>query len=217
MNTSEQINEIAAALAKAQGAFQNVSKNREVVVRTKAGATYKFKYATLDAIIEMIRKPLSDNALAFVQSIDKINGSMGVDTRLYHTSGQWMQIFTPMTVDGEGNQALGSAVSYAKRYALSSLLGIASEDDDDANASDGNQVEHARDVGNGGERQLTKPQARPEYEKLVKELQAQPTVVDLEAWGARNKSRLAAMPSDWQMSLKNEYADHKTTLMESVQ
>ena len=63
------------------------------------------------------------------------------------------------------------------------------------------------------ERQLTKQQARPEYDRLLNELQAQPTVPDLEAWGKRNKPRLDAMPTDWQQSLKNEYADHKSNLM----
>lgn len=218
MQTSEQIADLAAALAKAQGQFGNVPKNREVTVKTKTGGTYKFKYATLDAIGDSIRKPLADNGLSYIQAVAKTDAGMAIDTRLMHASGQWLQTVTPMKIENDGNQAIGSAITYGRRYALSALLGIVSDDDDDSNASDGNHIEHARDVRRDApeapaERQLTKPQARPEYEKLVKELKAQPSIADLTEWGARNKSRLDAMPSDWQISLKNEYADHKASLM----
>lgn len=64
-----------------------------------------------------------------------------------------------------------------------------------------------------GERQLSKAQARPEYDKLVKEMEACQSTVELEQWGARNKPRLSAMPDDWQQSLRNEYADHKANLI----
>jgi hypothetical protein len=59
---------------------------------------------------------------------------------------------------------------------------------------------------------MTKQQARPEYDKLVKELQQQQSASELAAWGKQNKPRLDAMPEDWQMSLKNEYSEHKHAL-----
>lgn len=62
------------------------------------------------------------------------------------------------------------------------------------------------------ERKLTKPQARPEYDKLVKEFKAIQDVNDLKIWGTRNKPRLDAMPEDWQVSLRDEYTSHKATL-----
>lgn len=62
-------------------------------------------------------------------------------------------------------------------------------------------------------RKMTKEQARPEYDALVKELQAIQDPNALALWGERNKARLSAMPSDWQQSLRNEYADHKASLI----
>ena len=219
MQTSESIADLATALAKAQGQFGNVQKNREVTVKTKTGGTYKFKYATLDAIGDAIRKPLADNGLSYIQAVAKTDSGMAIDTRLMHASGQWLQTVTPMKIENEGNQAIGSAITYGRRYALSALLGIVSDDDDDSNASDGNTIEESHYRGNGksapeapAERKLTKQQARPEYDKLVKELQTMQSPADLAQWGKRNKPRLDAMPEDWQQSLRDEYASHQAQL-----
>lgn len=71
MRQSETIEKLAEALSKAQGAFVNPSRNRTVTVKMKMGGTYNFAYATLDGIMEMIRKPLADNGLALVHSLGK--------------------------------------------------------------------------------------------------------------------------------------------------
>lgn len=148
MQTSEQINELAGALAKAQGVIEPVGKNREVLVQTRTGGSYKFKYATLDAIREAIRKPLSDNGIALIQSVDDDNGTaVTLTTSLVHSSGQWMRSHLKVLMENSGNQARGSAISYARRYAISSMLGIVSEEDDDANIVDGNAVKRKADKG----------------------------------------------------------------------
>lgn len=132
MNKSENIGELAAALCKAQAAFPAICKDREVTA-----GKYSFKYATLDAIISAVRKPLSDNGLSFVQSVAQGQGGLLVDTLLAHTSGQWIETTTPVKVDGTNNQAIGSAQTYGKRYALSAILGIVADEDDDGNLGDG--------------------------------------------------------------------------------
>lgn len=109
-----------------------------------------------------------------------------------------------------GDKGPGKAVSYAIKYALLKALGLETGEDAD---NDGDVKRAPEEAPPKAERQLTKQQARPEYDRLLNELQAQPTVPDLEAWGKRNKPRLDAMPTDWQQSLKNEYADHKSNLM----
>lgn len=143
MKTTEQVNEIAAALAKAQGMLTNPERNRTVrVTSRKTGTSYEFSYATLDSIIALIRKPLSDNGLSFTQNFcDGENGKLRLETTLWHTSGQWIRTDIPVIVDGNEAQAFGSAMTYAKRYALTALLGIAADEDDDGNAADGNKVE----------------------------------------------------------------------------
>lgn len=146
MLQSDQIDKLAAALAKAQGAIQNPTKNREVEVRTKTGGAYKFSYATLDNIFDTIRAPLADNGLSFTQTLYTNGDSkLRLITLLMHESGQWIRTETPVQVADPGMQALGSAQTYARRYAISSLLGIAADEDDDANAADGNHIEHKTD------------------------------------------------------------------------
>lgn len=139
MNQSETINEIAAALAKAQGQFTNPARNREVKVKTKAGDTYTFTYATLDAIMDVVRGPLSANGLALCFSLG--NDSLGpvCSTRLIHASGQWIETWTPILVaEGANAQGWGSALTYARRYGLCALLAITADEDDDGNAGCGN-------------------------------------------------------------------------------
>lgn len=137
---SESINNLAAALAKAQGQFTNPERNREVEVRTKTGGSYKFRYATLDNILAMARKPLSENGLSVVQTVAGVNGALFLETTLMHASGQWIRTMLPISVEGGGNQALGGAITYAKRYAITAMLGIAADDDDDGNAAEGNTI-----------------------------------------------------------------------------
>lgn len=225
MNRSEQINELAGALSKAQGAFPAIEKNREVTVKSEKG-TYKFWYATLDNIVDGIRKPLSENGLSYVQAIVTSDREMLCETMLMHSSGQWLCTALPVKFsDGKNNaQALGSAITYAKRYGLTAMLGIVADEDDDANAADGNHIENSRYKGKpaanemdapaaADTRKLSKPQARPEYDKLVKEMEAIQDSNELAQWGALNKARLDAMPDDWRQSLRNEYADRKSALM----
>ena len=152
MQTSEAINEIAEALVKAQTIIKAPTKNREVEVKMRGGGMYKFKYATLDAVIEHVRKPLTDNDLWFVQtaaSRTKNNGEGNVavmETMLLHKSGQWICGEQPLQIAGQGNQEIGSAVTYAKRYGLCAMLGLAADEDDDSNAAAGNSV---RDIAAG--------------------------------------------------------------------
>ena len=142
MMMSEAINEIASALAKAQGVMDNPHKNKTVKIKSEKGQ-YDFSYATLDSIIDTIRKPLSDNAIVFMQTVRKDGGSLELVTTLAHASGQWISSTLPIEPQQRGPQALGSAISYVKRYALSAMLGLAADEDDDANTSEGNHVQSA--------------------------------------------------------------------------
>jgi hypothetical protein len=144
METSPTIGNIAAAFAKAQGEFSNPPKNKEVEVQPrqrddgKWPPKYKFKYATFDAILDMARPALAKHEIAMIQAVGA-NGSMvTVTTRIIHSSGEWIESTIAGTVDAKGLQSLGAAVSYLKRYALTAMLGIAADEDDDGNGADGN-------------------------------------------------------------------------------
>jgi hypothetical protein len=130
---SEQINELAVALAKAQAAMKPAVKDRK---NPHLGNTY----ATLDSIIESIRKPLSDNSLSFMQPLQQTADGIILETWLLHASGQFFQsevLVNPMSGNRGVNemQALGSSLTYMRRYALESILGLNVDDDDDGNAS----------------------------------------------------------------------------------
>jgi hypothetical protein len=124
MKTSEQINELAAALAKAQGMMENAIMNR-------INPHFKTKYADLAAIRDVSREPFSANGLAIVQTI----GDGVLHTRLLHTSGQWIASEHPLPMSGRP-QEIGSALTYARRYSLSALIGIAADEDDDATGAE---------------------------------------------------------------------------------
>jgi hypothetical protein len=141
MNQSEQINEVAAALAVAQGQFVNPPRNREVEVKMKAGGTYTFAYATLDSIMDVVRGPLAENGLAICHSLGTDDQGPICLTRLVHKSGQWLETWMPVIVSATADaQNWGSAVTYAKRNGLCALLAICADTDDDGNSACGNEA-----------------------------------------------------------------------------
>lgn len=135
---------IAAALAKAQGEIQNPQMNKTVKVRTRGGDEYQFSYADLDAIIKAIKGPLAKNGISYVQTMDLIDDKWRLQTTLLHESGESLTSITPLFVEGQGNQAFGSALTYMKRYALAALVGVAADSDDDANSADGNTAQEIK-------------------------------------------------------------------------
>lgn len=139
MNHSEQIDKLAEALAKAQGAFGPLLKDREV----KAGQ-YSFRYATLDAVLSCVREPLAANGLSIMQAVSESGNGAAVDTQLTHSSGQWVRTCTPITIQKADNQGRGSAISYGRRYGLVALLALAADEDDDGNKGDGKDVDIKR-------------------------------------------------------------------------
>ena len=169
MHTSEQINEIAAALAKAQGAMIQPSKNRTVRVQTKTGGSYTFDYATFDEILRAVQKPLAENGIAFVQA-PRISesGKLEIITRLIHSSGQWIECALPIMVGESGNQAMGSAISYGKRYALCAMLGVAAEEDDDGNAAQGNTIAERTERAGKAVSKPTASAAKPATSSAIK-------------------------------------------------
>lgn len=129
MNTSEQINEIAAALAKAHGEMDNPVKD---AVNPHFGKAY----ADLSGGLNAVRGPLSKYGIAVVQATRIENdGWLVLDTRLVHSSGQWIGSEYPVCKLPVPPQQAGSALTYARRYALFALAGVAGEDDDANDAS----------------------------------------------------------------------------------
>ena len=130
MKSSENIQELAKALAKFQGEVAN-PKN------TASNPFFNSKYAPLAGIIDATKEALAKNGLSVVQSPAAHGGMLYMSTMLLHTSGEWIESgMLAMTPDKETPQSIGSAITYARRYQLSAILGVSSEDDDDGNAAE---------------------------------------------------------------------------------
>lgn len=127
----EDIDKLAAALAKAQGEIENVKKGN-------INPHFKSAYANLASVWDAIRDDLTKNGLSVLQlPCAAPAGQVGLRTVLLHSSGQSIEdtFFMPVK-DASNPQAVGSALTYARRYALMSIVGIAPEDDD-GNAAKG--------------------------------------------------------------------------------
>ena len=132
MITSESIGKLAEALAKAQGMMEGA-------VKDSSNPFFKSKYADLSSVWGACRKALSDNCLSVIQTTDSIAelpDLVIVNTRLCHSSGEWVEGRLIMKPVQNTPQGIGSCLTYARRYALSAMVGIAPEDDD-GNAATG--------------------------------------------------------------------------------
>ena len=129
MNKSENINELAAALSKAQGAITDA-------LRDSNNPFFKSKYADLASVWDACRKPLADNGLAIIQSVTSSDG-IALETMLTHSSGQFVSSTVKLLLKDESMQGMGSAITYARRYQLAAFVGVAPDDDDDGNAASG--------------------------------------------------------------------------------
>jgi hypothetical protein len=131
VKTSDTIDQVSAALAAAQAKFPLIHMDKTATIPGKDGKSgYQYRYANLASIFQAIAPALSGNALAIVQGTHFENGALWLTTRLVHGSGQWIEGVWPLKIY-ERAQDQGSALTYARRYALSALLGIATDEDDD--------------------------------------------------------------------------------------
>jgi len=127
---SEQLQDLAAALAKAQGEFPPIDLDASGQV-----GQGRYKYATLSHILTSVRPVLVANGLSIVQTCEPASPqTIRLTTTLLHTSGQFLGGTVDMPVTNNTPQAAGSALTYARRYSLSAILGIAADDDDDGQA-----------------------------------------------------------------------------------
>lgn len=129
MRTSEQINDLVAALVQAHAAFKPVVRN----AKGQVGQNREYKYANLEGLIDATFPALLSHGIVPSQAVDAETSSLV--TRLMHTSGQWIESAYPLG-KFDRPQDFGSQLSYARRYSLLALLGVAQEDDDGASAQE---------------------------------------------------------------------------------
>lgn len=117
------IAELAAALCKAQSQMEGAKKDAN-------NPHFKSKYADLASVWDAIREPLTKNGLSVVQLLRSIQGGVEVETILMHSSGQQISDVFAVPASKNDAQGYGSAATYARRYALMAMVGVAPEDDD---------------------------------------------------------------------------------------
>jgi len=129
MESSPTLGELTKALVKVQSELKSVKKEAE-------NPFFHSKYAELSSVLDVVRKPLADNGLAIVQVTSATEGGDTLDTILLHTSGEWISGKLSLNPVKNDPQGIGSAITYARRYTLMAMLGVAAEDDDGEAASD---------------------------------------------------------------------------------
>lgn len=129
MNKSESIKNLSMALVKAQASLTNAKNTAE-------NPFFKSKYAPLGDVLDLLRPVLAENGLAIIQYPSSEDGkTISIHTMLTHESGEYID-FDPLTLTAEKitPQGAGAAITYGRRYSVSGIFNIASEDDDDGNA-----------------------------------------------------------------------------------
>jgi hypothetical protein len=138
---SPEIGKLAEALAKAQGIMENAARNKD-------NAFLKSKYSTLTATWEACRHALSSNGLCVIQSPEFEGDQLILTTILAHCSGEYIKSKLPITPKDKSSQAQGSAITYARRYALAAIVGISpdedSEEEDDGNYNNDKYADHRK-------------------------------------------------------------------------
>jgi len=158
MKRSPEIDQFADAMALAQAAMKNPSKD----AKADTGGKRDFMYATLDALIDAGRPALSANAIAYMQAPEENDrGVLVVTTLLIHSSGQWVETETPIVISAQYTpQQLGSAITYAKRYGFGAITGLTADQDDDGNAAK-DQIKTGHQGAHGGRTAPSSPPPAP--------------------------------------------------------
>lgn len=154
MQQSEQINELASALAKAQGLIKTAAMDG-------FNPFFKSRYATLGSVWDACRKALQECSLSVTQFPVSTADGAGVTTTLLHSSGQWMRETLILPLPKDDAQGSGSAIRYARRYALAAVLGIVDEDDDDGNAASGKHRPEQKPAQEPAKQASQKPASKP--------------------------------------------------------
>jgi hypothetical protein len=128
MHKSETIGKLAESLAKAQAEITSISKDR-------TNPHFKNRYATLDAILDAVRHTLAKHGLSIVQGASDTTQGFNVETYLVHSSGEYIANVVAVPVSKQDAQGVGSAMTYGRRYGVSALLALSTDEDDDGEAA----------------------------------------------------------------------------------
>jgi len=201
MNTSDSIAAIAPALVKAQALIEDA-------VKDSSNPAFRSKYADLSAVLAVIRKPMADNDLCVLQSPNRADGGVEVETRILHKSGEWISQSCFIPINKWDAHGTGSGITYGRRYGLMAIFCIGTEDDDGNTAVQSGPAAPAKKVA---------PKVDPEKVFAAGHTAAQKGTDALRDWYKKlaNDER-GALDSDDLNSLK-ELAAKATTAKDDAQ
>lgn len=203
---------LAGALAKAQGEIKNATFN-------KTNPHFKSKYADLASIRDAVTPSLAKHGLSVAQMTDYAGEKFVLRTRLMHSSGEFVESTYPLPLAADKPQIMGSAISYARRYSLAAMVGIASEDDDDAEgAHDRGNSQTRTATATRGPKSADKQETTPEGDALLAEIASTQTGQDLVLWGKDPdvKSKIGKLPQAEQDRVRVAYADKAREFKEAA-
>jgi hypothetical protein len=202
--SSETTAKLDAAIAKAQGEFEAAAKD-------KINPAFRSKYADLTAVWAAIRPALSKHGIAVTQwPIHSDDGRLHLLTRLAH-DGEWMRCEFSIPVAKVDSHGYGSAVTYAKRFALAAAVGVVADDDDDGNAAKNQKPTDTSHLN--GTPGASKKDTRPIYKDLIAEMRKAQSVEALKEWLKLRRSDIETLPADWLNHFDEDYNAHKDSLM----
>jgi hypothetical protein len=206
MLTSDAIDAISAALAKAQGDIINPAKEAQ-------NPHFRSHYADLSSGINAVRDGLSKNGIAFVQSTSLEGDTLMLETRLTHSSGQWLSSMFPVCRFPAKPQEVGSAMTYARRYALFALVGIAGEDDDGEAANKAETPAPRQTVRRAPPvEMMALEESRATRDLMINVLEMSESVRDLVNWGADNTAPISRLLEADRQIVRGAYADKMQSL-----
>lgn len=183
MRTSEATDILDAALAKAQAEIENPTKDA-------TNPHFRSKYATLDAGLNIVRACLSKHGISVTQPTRVEDGILMLETRLA-CQGQWIASEYPVCAFPVKQQEMGSALTYSRRYSLFSLVGIAGEEDDDANAATSATPAPKRDS-----HKVSKETSAVAKEAAIMAISMAQNLEILQSWGVDHKVEMGRMSAE---------------------
>jgi hypothetical protein len=184
---SQEIKDLAAALAKAQAKIKPAKKDVE-------NSFFKSKYADLAAVHEACIDALTAEGLSVTQSVVTVPETKGLllITTLLHVSGQWLKSYMPITPVKNDPQGIGSAITYMRRYTLAALVGVATEDDVGNEASGKNTKEEKQKKS--FDMSYDEEQNKESYNQVLKTIAGFGEVEKLNDWWKKEANKLKKLP-----------------------
>lgn len=194
---------LAAALAAFQAEIKNPPKNRKADT-----GKYNYMYADIGDVLETVLPVLSRHGLSITQPTKIVENTIVLVTRLCHVSGEFIESEYPVSSLNGNHQAMGAAMTYARRYALTSLIGVAAVDDTDGAG--------AAEVGEGPRVKMTASQARTEinWEEIQASIDGAPSFAALDKLAERVEARKGFWPESYYTQARERILTNRLQMAE---